>query len=906
MLKRILGICLVMAMAVSLMTAAPVYAADNSEVQLMNDLGIVTVSAKKGLVSKGYTRGDFAKTLWKMYGGRGGKIDVATGEAELYAFDIANHENYDSIAAVIMNDYMKTDENGRFNPGQSVTLNDVVYALINMLGYRPVAVSKGGTEDDYLAIATSIGILKGVKIANPDKLIANEVAEIVANSMSVRMLFGDVIIEGVCLWDFWDVTKYSGIILANSNLGLAVGKTGAQQVNISGTVYHTELLIPDSAVGSEVTYYTLDDENGYEEVVSIYIKNADDTLSLEAGDITSVREVGASIELTYGDDDEDITIQKSGFVIVNGKTQTPSKKLFDAFKSGTVTFVDSDRDGKFDIAHMTLLVPAVIEGLHAEFETFTTRFDGQKVNLGQVDTYEIYVNNKTATMKDLKEGMVVGIACDSFNIASNGTITYDYQKAELIKVYASLRSVSGIVNEINNKGIIVDGMDYNFGYSYENLVKKGYISPVEVGTYVIVYLDSFGEIAYYEIDSVNNQMKYGYIIAAEERNSTLDHSTEIKLMDSLGDFHILATGDSFILDGQRVDGGATTYNVSGTMVDLTKRQLIRYREIDGVLKAIDTKAVRAGAESPDNTLSEDLTFDPDVEGQPKRKIRSGTIDRLYAFSGNCIVFIDEAPVNMVNPSEYYFSAVQSSSISGSHYMAGYDANDINELSCIVRYDGYGNTVGSSMTYAEAYCYVVGDITETIDSEWNSGWRIELAGNNQKVSYFVSEETLKLYAAASLGANDTIAAGWGQEEITIERKDPSDFMDVIKSGDIIRFKLNAAGDIVYIEKLFDFESHKNRIVEVPNKNGQIYGFAKLQKISNNYMVYNYDDPSSDTSYISLKRPNHTTVPLYHVERGYIEMVELQNLPTAITGSEVKVFLRYYDFGIVYDQLFYVYD
>ena len=233
-------------------------------------------------------------------------------------------------------------------------------------------------------------------------------------------------------------------------------------------------------------------------------------------------------------------------------------------------------------------------------------------------------------------------------------------------------------------------------------------------------------------------------------------------------------------------------------------------------------------------------------------------------------------------------------------MAGYDVNSDMEISCAVRYEGYGSSgeeAKGSLSYHEYNCYIVEEVRRSIDEDGELGWKLILAGDSKKESYFVSEDNIKLYSTKS-------AEDWAKENINVYKQDAKEFTNIIKSGDIIRFKTNLAGDIVYVEKMFDFEEHKNKLVEVPIAGGQIYGFANVKKVTGSNVIYDYD--VEDTDFIFKKRSVYTAVPLYHVGTGKVELVDISAVPGADSGNNVKVFMRYYNYGVIYDHIFYIYD
>ncbi len=886
MLKRICAFCLTLTLIISLAVITPVYAAGASEVQLLSDLGIISLTQKSGLIQKGFNRSEFARALCAM-----AKIEdfgALNEDATVYAKDISSDANYKSIATILSLGYMETDIDGNFNPGKSLTERDAVYALIGLLGYKPLVQRDGDNEATYYAMAHKLNLFKGVKISSAEKLTAAETAAILANAMGVKIFAPEGIdLNGTCLWDRWKLTKASGRILANSNLGLVTEKTSFKRVNIDGKIYYTELLIPDEYVGSIVTYYTMPGNMGTE-VVSISVDKSSEFVAIDAKDIESVTDLGRELEIVY-DNDEELTISKNSFVIVNGKTQSPTKKLFDAFKSGTVTFVDSDSNGEFDLAHMTLMVQNVIDGVYSEFETLTTRYNGDRIDLKNFDNYEIYLGGKAVDISELMAGMTVGVACDAFTINADGSVTYDLANAKHIKLYASLRNVAGFVEMIDDETVTVADMDQPFGAAYHKLIKDGHISAIKPGDYATIYLDTFGEVVYYEIDLSKSSLSYGYLIAADGRSAGVNSITKVKIMDTNGLFHMFESNSKFILDGKKVESGNTSYTISGTTVDLTKRQLVRFRGAEGKLYELDTAKVVQS----ENSLTEDLKFDPYVADNSSYEIRSGAVDRKFAFKDNCVLFVDEAGMDEKNPSEYLFSIGNMDVDKVAYYMAGYDSDDDNRLSCVVRWTQYGASEGDAITspfsYHKLRGHIVEKVTNGIGKDGTEGWYLSVASYSGQSTYFASAERLKIY---TVNKDD-----FRGDHLSIRKCNMTD----IKSGDIIRFETDTLGNITFIEKMFDFESHKNGTTPYGSAT-HVYGFANIKKISGDYFIYNFD--GAETNYISKKK--FSLVPLYNVNTGKVKMVDVSELPTQSTGNTVKAFLRDYDHGYIQDHIFYLYD
>jgi len=230
MFKRILALCLVFILTFSLVGTLPAFAAPSAsvaDVNLMFDLGIVEKTVKTGLFETGYTRADFARTLSML--DKGGPLNLVSQDDEnIYASDISGNEFYHEIVSVIELGYMKNDDKNCFRPSDSLTLNDAIYALVNILGYN-VLVNKASDVASYRIVAQKIGLLKGVNVKDQEKLSDQDVASIVANAMGIRFFTaGNVNLEDKCFFDCWDLTVNTGKVYATSNMGIS-GETASEK-----------------------------------------------------------------------------------------------------------------------------------------------------------------------------------------------------------------------------------------------------------------------------------------------------------------------------------------------------------------------------------------------------------------------------------------------------------------------------------------------------------------------------------------------------------------------------------------------------------------------------------------------------------------------------------------------------
>lgn len=927
MLKRIISLCIVFVLCLSVCFALPVSAANVSEQQLVLDLGIMPERDEYGLVSIGFTRRSFAHVLAALnqaeYAGEVteeamnalapdilryvayGRNPAGKDYAYIKDFDAAKDMMY-----VLSMGYMQTDEKGHFNPKIGITKKDALVSLVKLLGYDRIVETNGSDDEAYLMQAIKLGLLKGVTIADDTKLSYDEVWKIVTNAMGAPMLaYESVQGTPTCLWDMWGISVGEGVIEANSRMGIGVSKTSANRVRIDGTIYYSRVEVPNAFVGSNATYYAVEGERG-KEIVSLYVRNMEESITLDADEIESVSDKGSHLEIVDVDE-EKILVDKQGYLMLNGKVQTPTKALFNLLDSGSATFIDTDEDGYYDVIHMTLLYQVAVDGVNVEGTSIRTKFEKQTLNFSDTDVLEVYNGDKEVDFSAIKPGMVAGIACDAYTINGN-TITWNIANAEYVGIYLSSLSMTGVVDSIASGGTFsIEGAMGEHGSSYKRLTNGNYLPNLKIGYYVKAFYDNQGKLAYYEMATGSQSMSYGYLVAGGVEGGSMDRVTKLKILKTDGSFSEYATSSKFILDGASVETGRITYNVNGINdVDLGKRQLIRYRLIDGIVREVDTAVVRDATEEATASLDVALAFNPAAEGGSTRTLTSGAIDREYAFTTDAIVFIDEAPISQTNPSEQLFSVVKASSMGdGAYYIAGFDANEYNEMACAVRYAAYGSETGAdskNSLYVEDMCYVVGDIWRTVDENGEMSWKISVVGDKEQKEIFVPQANLKLYSI-----DVEVGPEYNGGYFTVYRKEPEAFESIIHSGDIVRFLTNTKGEVTYLEKMFDFAPYKNATVNLPNNNieyksGTSFGLAELEKTNGNNLIFSYGASGGGKTYISRCAAKKTKHPVYYVKTGKLEMLPIEEIPSAATGNKVRVFIRYYNWGKVTDNIFYIYD
>ncbi len=926
MKRKIIALTLTVIMIMSVFNITMVSASYESDEQLYIDLGIFPPKKTTGLIKPSLTREQFANILLNMYG-----IDADSyTEVEDKAEDITKSKYKAAINYCIERQYLLTDEENRFNPTAPINYDDAIRAFVTLIEYD-VLIKDKQSMTEYMSIATKLGFLRGVKVADKNKLSYSELYQIASRVMKINLPINDKISvdSAESLYDRLKVYEQSGKIIANSRFGIGVSRTSKNTVNIDGTVYDTNIEIEDLLVGVDVIYYL---QAGV--VVSVSPMHELETVTITPKDIEAVTDSGSLIIIKTNTEKGKITISKSAVANVNNKTMAPTKKLFSFFKNGSATFV-SDGSGEYAVVHMNLAQTFYVSGTSASSYSLRAKETGDFVSFEKVkNNLEVYRNGKAAEFTDICTEDVVSVMCDAFTL-SDGDVVFDFNKATWAKVYATDVTLEGIVESVDEEGkIYIDEMDYTLANALTDRISEGIAEKIVLGEYIIATVDNWGHIAYIEKDSQKSGYNYGYLIKSGLTKGSLSKNQEFKIMDEDGVIGVYQASERIIVDGVSFNNKAYTYDVGGgNIVDLTKRQAIKYRLTgDGKIRAIDTQIMASKENSSSFTVS--LSFDPYAKSQPQRRMKSKVVDRKIAVGDDCVLFVDSAGLGMSDPEDNYFAIRKTSTLDSAkrYYTALYDADDMGSAKCGVIWEQYHpdkllETAADSKTGLSynTYSYMVENVkTAIVDGE--EYYKLSLADYKGKVKYdTVLGSYLEFYTVAPSDAfPSSVVNSWvhekkyndnpllypegggrpGGEAPIVFRKDGMSVGTTLKAGDIVRVTLNDEGKIKYLERIFDFNESKDTVFASTGNSGTHILFANLEKTSAG--LFMYENPSVSGEYNIFNTLSRPATVVLDLQTGEVTLEkDYSMVPSNSVGDSVKVLLRDYDGGTVMEYFVYKY-
>lgn len=926
MKRKIIALALAMIMLMPVFNITMVSASYESDQQLYIDLGIFPPKKATGLIKPSLTREQFADILINMYGI---DTDIYT-YTEDKAEDISKSKYNSAINYCIERQYLCVDEDNKFRPSAPISYNDAVRAFVTLVEYD-VLVKDKQSMAEYMSIATKLGFLRGVKVADPTKLSYDELYQIASRVMRINLSINDKIsiTSAESLFEKLKVHEYSGKIIANSRFGIGVPKTTTNTVNIDGAVYDTNIEIEDLYVGVDVTYYL---KEGV--VVSVTPKHKLETATITPKDIKSVTDNGSSIVIKTNTEYGKISISKSAIANVNNTTMAPTKKLFEHFRNGSATFV-SEGSGAYSIVHMNLVKTFYVSGVSTSSYSLGAKDTNEFVSFERVrKNLEVYRNGKAVKFSDIKSNDVVSVMCNAF-ILSGGDVVFDFSKATWAKIYATDVTMEGIVESLDEEGKIYIGeMDYTLANALSDKIAKGISEQIFLDEYIIASVDNWGNIAHVEKVPEKSGYSYGYLIKSGLIKGGLSNNQEYKIMDEAGVIGVYQASERILVDGVRFTQKADTYNVGGGLVtDLTKRQVIKFRLSDnGEIKAIDT-AVMAPAENS-ASLTTSLDFDPYAKAQPLRRMKSKVVDRKIAVGNDCVLFVDSAGLGMTDPSDNYFTVRKNTALDSAkrYYTALYDADDMGNANCGVIWEQYDpekllETAADSKTGLpyNTYSYMVEKVKVAIE-DGEEYYKLSLADYKGKVKYDTVIGTyLDFYTVAPSDAfPSSVVNSWvhekkyndnpdnypegggrpGGEAPIVFKKDGSALGSTLKKGDIVRVTLNDEGKVKYIERIFDFNESKETVFASTGNSGTHILFANLEKTSGE--LFMFENPKAPGEYQIFNTLTRPAVVVMDLQTGEVTLEkDYSMVPSNSVGDNVKVLLRDYDGGTVMEYFVYKY-
>lgn len=764
------------------------------------------------------TRAEFARVAVSLLG-LDDIAESAKGESKYPDVSLDHWANGYINTATAQNLVIGRDD-GNFAPEESITYQDAITILVRAMGYEPSANSKGGYPAGFLAVATQTGLTKNAASAATLAVKRGIVANLTNNALTINMMeqtgFGSnvnyEIVDKTILEDVLDVEYGEGQIVANG-FSTLVGASSLKEdeVKINDIIFNVGDSNAENLLGYYVDYYAIDDENG-----------SDNTLLLVRPEKTKTEEItidGENIEKVTKDEveywinkekdtkTEQIELSSDLKYIYNGVGISADISKIPVKTNGTVKFLDTNKDGKFDIVYIDIIKNLVVEEVIESSYKVIDKYGNETLTLDPEDSgyHFVLVNedNATVEIKDLKEWDIL-----SYTISEN---------KKLIRVFLSRATVEGKITEISDNKYTINGTEYVVADNFEETLKLE-----DEG---IFYLDAYGRIA--AVNKSHSLSKnYGYLINAGV-NGSVDTNVLFKILGKDGKVETLNAEEKIRFNDK---AGILATDAYKTLLDgeKVKSQLITYKvNSDGKITEIDLAKDLSGG-----TLTVDkYDFVKNFEGDDVLYTSSSSKLGKFNITDETIVF--DIPASSTDYTKYSVTDKSMFENESLYNVSVFDvAEDLTAGVVIV-------TNSDGKTNAESPIGVVSKITTTRNEDGEQVEKLYLAYKGEIVSY------------------ETDGLG-----VLVKGKDNKK----LEAGDVIQFKLDSKGRIEKFDLLFDINEKATEFEkDVTDKMTLVYGkvtkkFANSINVSvNGGAVENYSLNNVDVYlYNSQKSANKISV------------------------------------------------
>lgn len=469
-----------------------------------------------------------------------------------------------------------------FYPDTPVTYAQAIKIVMSAAGYGKKAEYTGGYPTGYLKAANEAGVGKGLNL-DSDDVISHEVAS--------RLIFEACVIDMMEATSFGSSFEYTltegknilsvyhkiymaeGIVEANSHSGLYGASSTASDdcIEISGISFYGKNY--ESTLGKRARVYYRDDNKNsivtaYELENQAYTYTSDDTVTLSDFTVTAsalddVKDKKYSLEGDYA-------------VIYNGKALA-ARDITPYFnvKSGTITLIDNDDNGKIDV----IIINDISYGIIGSINVFEGKIYDQYqknglIDLGKSDVkYSIKAESgEDVSIETLEAGDKIG-----YTVSADGNL-YEITK------YTS--KVGGRYEMLNSEGdITVKGKEYALSDYYTENVKD--VENIKLNTEVILHLGFNGHVIY--VEEFASTVHYAFLVAVGKENG-LDATAKLKLYTDEGKMLETEVAPKVKIDGSQKTSASEILSI---LEDLEQKayayRVIKYtQDVEGKVNKILT------------------------------------------------------------------------------------------------------------------------------------------------------------------------------------------------------------------------------------------------------------------------------------------------------------------------------
>lgn len=491
-----------------------------AELALMRDMGIISGYPDGSMRPASFvTRAEFTQMLIRILG-----YGDIVGSAHIDFYDVPeNYWAYDCIGLASELKIVNGDGSGMFYPEKNVLLSEALKMIVCAVGYDIQAQKKGGWPMGYYLTASDLELLKETDLDMSNVLTRDSCARIFYNLLNVNIMElsvngelskGDKLFNlraGIMEW-----TKGEGILTGTYETVIFDDKELEEdEVIINGRIFKKGKTQAEKYFGMYVEFYSCEDENGKERLLSVYPKkNRNNILTIKSEQIASLSDSG----LTYYTDESVFRkTDKVSFVsglklIINGQWINGYTDSDFHISEGYLTLIDNDNDNLTDILIINRSQSFLAERISRENNLVYFK----EATLNGRKSIRYNTENEDLRMNVLKNGEKV-----PFSDIKEGDVLTVFMSPDLnnYKIIISEKSVLGQIlqRDEENSKVFINDEEFSVADTFKVKIFGGMqggklTEPLDFSQTYKFYIDASGRITYAEKTQEETALSYGYIM----------------------------------------------------------------------------------------------------------------------------------------------------------------------------------------------------------------------------------------------------------------------------------------------------------------------------------------------------------------------------------------------------------
>lgn len=599
-MRKIIALLLSICMTVGFGTSVFAYSdvkpgtVTSEAVNLLSDLGIID-GFEDGTYKPGQTvtRAEMAKIICEML-----DLTIGTVTTSVYNDVPTTHWAAGYINTISAMGIICGYGDGNYGPEDTVTYEQAIKMIVCALGYEPMATAKGGYPQGYVAVASSIGLLKNVSSSNRGDIAVLAYSALHTPVMeqtsfgtndTYKPLDGSNGAEYKTLLTSRDIYIATGIVgktYNNDRVEFTFTRDSKDNEFEKGETEHFYIgksNILDYTYQEIETYVEKDNDDDYT-VIAISATAKTETFTLVSDDIVSAKNGVIKYYVDSNNSSKTKTLNVDDNVTIEfnkNSDEVTDISFFENKEDITITFIENDGDSKYDAIVATLYTSERLTKVDALRDKITLANKSVEFDFEDKDKTYVFVNQDgdILELSDFAEDDVVAWYCDSYTIETNDNIKSDPKTADYIEIVKLADSaIEGVVDSVGSDYVTIDGETYDVISSVWDEVSKP-------GTEGIFYVGMTGKII--DFDGSTATANYGYILQTGTTSSTFDDTVIVELLTAKGVAQYKTT-EKATKSLEAIFGSADYDDVDWTIEANTKRFVTYKINSAGKISKIET------------------------------------------------------------------------------------------------------------------------------------------------------------------------------------------------------------------------------------------------------------------------------------------------------------------------------